>query len=221
VTSSRRTRVKFCGMTSADDVALAVAAGADAVGVILAPSPRRVALERLPALAAAIPPLVSRVGVVTGPSDDEAALLRALGFTLQFSGDESPEACERAAAGEPYIKVFHVDPAHGAFDPAHGAAYERATWMFDTRVAGMRGGSGVAFDWQIVAAAARLRPTIVSGGLGAENVGDCIRAVRPYAVDVRSGIETQDAKDPEKMTAFARAVARADVDFDVPRSTGR
>jgi phosphoribosylanthranilate isomerase len=206
----RRTRVKFCGMTNPADVALAVAAGADAVGVILAPSARRVPLERLPEIAAAIPPLVSRVGVVVDPSDDEAALLRALGFTFQFSGDESPQTCELAAAGEPYIKVFHVDAAEGTFDLAACEAYERAIWMFDTRVPGVRGGSGVPFDWRVVAAATRLRQAIVSGGLGPENVADCIEAVRPYAVDVRSGVETKDAKDAAKMTAFIRAVALAD-----------
>jgi phosphoribosylanthranilate isomerase len=209
VTQPRRTRVKFCGMTSAADVALAVAAGADAVGVILAPSSRRVALERLPDIAAAIPPLVSRVGVVADQSGDEIALLRALGFTLQFSGDESPETCERLAAGEPYIKVFHVG-ADGDIDLARCASYERATWMVDTRVPGVRGGSGVPFDWRIAEPATRLRPTIVSGGLHAENVADCIRSLRPYAVDVRSGIETNGEKDAEKMSAFVRSVALAD-----------
>jgi phosphoribosylanthranilate isomerase len=210
VTTPRRTRVKFCGMTSPADVALAVEAGADAVGVILAPSPRRVPLDRLRGIAASIPPLVARIGVIADQTGEEVALLRALGFTLQFSGDESPETCETAAAGESYIKVFHVDPVAGDFDLARCAAYERATWMFDTRAPGVRGGSGVAFDWRIAEEAARLHPIIVSGGLRPENVAECVRALRPYAVDVRSGIETDGEKDAGKMIAFTRAVALAD-----------
>lgn len=209
MTHSRRTRVKFCGMTSAADVALAVEAGADAVGIIVAHSPRRVALDALAAIATAIPPFVARIGVVADQGEVEAAALRAHGFTLQFSGEESPDVCRRLSAGTPYIKVFHVDPEAGAIDVARCAAYPEALWMFDTRWPGARGGSGRAFDWTAIAAICGERDVVVSGGLTPENVADCIGAVRPYAVDVRGGVETDGRKDPTKMRAFLAGVLRA------------
>ncbi len=205
-----RTRVKFCGMTSAGDVALAVAAGADAVGVILAPSARRVTLERVAEIAAAIPPFVSRIGVVVDPSEEEAGVLGDLGFTLQFCGDETPETCAALAAGAPYVKVFHVPADATAFDFSPCAAYTHATWMFDTRAPRHGGGSGMTFSWQLIEAAARERPIIVSGGLSAANVGACVAALGPYAVDVRSGIESDGRKDAAKMSAFLAAVRGAD-----------
>jgi phosphoribosylanthranilate isomerase len=211
VTPPRRTRIKFCGMTSVADIALAVAAGADAVGVILAPSARRVPLERVAEIAAAIPPFVSRIGVLANQGSEEASLLRRLGFTLQFSGDESPAECEVLSGGDPFIKVFHVESDGRPFELERCAAYARATWMFDTRVPGRAGGSGVAFDWPAVERASRLRPAIVSGGLTPENVAACVRALRPYAVDVRSGIESDDRKDVNKMAAFVAAVSGAEL----------
>ena len=208
-----RTRIKFCGMTNAEDIALGVEAGADAIGVILAASsPRAVDPSVLPALVTAIPPYVSRIGVVTSPSEREAATLRALGFTLQFSGEERPAECQRFAGGQPYVKAFHLrdDTAYHAADFEELTAYENALWMFDSRVGDKLGGTGVPFVWELVAPVARHRPVVVSGGLTPDNVGACVRAVRPYAVDTRSGIETGGRKDPEKMHAFVRAVRSAD-----------
>jgi phosphoribosylanthranilate isomerase len=196
-------------MTSAADVALAVDAGADAVGVIVAESSRRVSLDRLAAIAAAIPPYVSRVGVLADQGESEAAPLRALGFTLQFSGEETPEQCAALAAGLPYLKVFHLDPSVPNVEVERYAAYENAVWMFDTHVAGNRGGTGRAFDWSALEAIASAHRIVVSGGLRAENVGACVALVRPFAVDVRSGIETDGAKDPVKMAAFVRSVCTA------------
>lgn len=214
----RRTRIKFCGMMSAADIALAVDVGADAVGVILAPSsPRKVDIDALPALAAAIPPFVTKVGVLTAPSESEAACLRALGFILQFSGEETAAECERLAENWPYIKAFHlrVDVMHAAgmtYADAFAALddYPNALAMFDSRVADKLGGTGVPFRWDMTAPFARHRRIIVSGGLTAENVGACVRALRPYAVDVRSGIETDGRKDAGKMRAFVCAVRQAD-----------
>ncbi|MBC5798880.1 MAG: phosphoribosylanthranilate isomerase [Candidatus Eremiobacteraeota bacterium] len=208
-----RTRIKFCGMTSVADIALAVEAGADAVGVILAPaSPRKVTVDALPILAAAIPPLVTRVGVVTSPSESDAARLQALGFTLQFSGEESAADCRRLAGGRPYIKTFHVseDGSHADAAFERLAEYRDALAMLDTRSGGRFGGTGVSFPWNVAAPLARSRRVVISGGLSAANVGACIRMLRPYAVDVRGGIETDDRKDAGKMHAFVRAVRQAD-----------
>jgi len=208
-----RTRIKFCGMTSASDVALAVAAGVDAVGVIIVPaSPRYVEPGALASLADAIPPFVARIGVVTAPGDAVASRLRALGFTLQFSDEESPADCARLADNAAYIKAFHlpVDARVESLDVAAFERYRGALWMFDSRVGEKRGGTGIPFAWTALGPLAQRRPITVSGGLTPSNVAACVRTVRPYAVDVRSGIETSDRKDPEKMRAFVEAVRRAD-----------
>ncbi len=212
----RRTRIKFCGMMSASDVALAVEAGVDAVGVIVAPSsPRYVGADALTALAEAIPPLVARIGVATAPTDTDASRLRGLGFTLQFSGEESSADCGRLAGGAPYIKAFHlcVDAPDDTLNLAALADYSSlALLMFDSRIGAKLGGTGIPFAWNAIAPLARRRRVIVSGGLTPTNVAACIRSVRPYAVDVRSGIETGGRKDPEKMRAFVQAVREADAD---------
>lgn len=206
-----RTRIKLCGIASLDDLAVAVDAGADAVGFIRAESPRQVDRATLERLASAVPPFVDGVAVFADCAPDDVAHARALGLTLQFSGHEAAADCEAASVGRAYIKAFHVvaDVLEAASDVAR-AAYARALWMFDSTVRGKLGGTGIAFDWSSIVDVARRRPVIVSGGLTPENVGDCVRAVRPYAVDVRSGVETSGRKDAGKMRAFVRAVREAD-----------
>jgi phosphoribosylanthranilate isomerase len=202
----------MCGLTCAADVALACDAGADAVGVIVADSPRRVALERIAEIAYAVPPFMAKIGVVADPQPEEVAELRRHGFLLQFSGNESAEACEELSRGAGYVKTFHIDGDSGRADLAQLESYRHATPMFDTRVAGKAGGTGVPFPWRIVESVAKRRPVVVSGGLTAANVGACVRSLRPYAVDVRSGIETGGRKDVVKMRDFVRAVREADAE---------
>ena len=208
-----RTRIKFCGCGSIRDAELAVEAGVDAVGVIFAESsPRRVSMETAREIAAAIPPYVQLVAVFVDPT---AALVdEALksGYIPQFSGNESAGTAEAFAAG-PYLKVYHIPsdgaPSRETFDLfAHD--YAHATWMFEPKVAGMDGGTGTTFRWDIARTLAGNRRIVMSGGLTPQNVGDCIRRVRPYGVDVRSGIESGDVKDAEKMRAFVNAVKEAD-----------
>jgi phosphoribosylanthranilate isomerase len=212
-----RTRIKFCGCTSAGDVEAALDLGVDAVGVIFAPaSPRRVDAATAHRIADAVPPFVSLVGVFVDPAGTDVRSVRAAGFLPQFSGEESGPACEAAAAGGPYIKVFHVEPATAAaaLEPRafarSAASYPHATWMFDTSADGKHGGTGRTFDWNLASDLARQRRVIISGGLTPANVGDCVRRLRPYGVDVRSGIETAGVKDLDKMRAFVRAVKEAD-----------
>jgi phosphoribosylanthranilate isomerase len=209
---SARTRIKFCGMTSSEEIALAVEAGADAVGVILAESPRRVPLAALAALGRAVPPFVSKVAVLVDPDDAELEAAVRHGFTVQFSGAEDPERCRRVGAANAYVKVFHVksDQRYDAEDIAALDAYAGALWQFDTRVEGTAGGTGVPFAWRVVEPLARRRRLVVSGGLTPQNVAECVTLVRPYAVDVRGGVETDGMKDPEKMRDFVRAVRAAD-----------
>jgi phosphoribosylanthranilate isomerase len=198
---------------SVADAQLAVAVGVDAVGVIFAAeSPRRIALARAREIAAAVPVFTELVAVFVDPTLAEIDGAVSAGFTPQFSGDEPANLTEATKATR-YVKVYRVAP-DAVPDPRafalHAQAFSRATWMFETHVAGRSGGTGITFDWERARELAGERPIIVSGGLTPENVGDCVRRVRPYAVDVRSGIETAGAKDLEKMRAFVRAVKEAD-----------
>lgn len=210
-----RTRIKFCGCTSARDAQTAVELGVDAVGVIFAAaSPRRVPVSTALDIARVVPAFTTLVGVFVAPVAAMVREARAAGYVAQFSGTEDARDCEDMTAGA-YIKVFHLAPESGVqLDPAQfeqrAAPYARATWMFDTSVAGTPGGTGRTFDWQIIRTVARRRPVIVSGGLSPANVGTLVRQIRPYGVDVRSGIETGGVKDLEKMRAFVRAVKEAD-----------
>jgi phosphoribosylanthranilate isomerase len=210
-----RTRIKFCGCTRASDARAAVELGADAVGVIFAPSsPRCVSAPVALDIARVVPGFTTLVGVFVAPAAARVREVLAAGYVAQFSGNETAQDCESVTAG-PYVKVFHLAPEGGArLDPIEfeqqAAPYTRATWMFDTSVDGKPGGTGRTFAWDLVRAVASRRPVIVSGGLTPENVGACIRRLRPYGVDVRSGIETGGVKDLEKMRAFVRAVKEAD-----------
>ena len=210
------TRIKFCGMTSPADVALAVEAGADAVGIICAPSERRVTLARAAEIARAIPPFIAGFGVVDAARDDGVApALCELGLTLQFAGAVSPVACARQSAGRRYVKVLRVaadgtlDAGVRGFGPRD---YRDALLLLDTAAPGRLGGTGVTFAWEAARALARERPIAVAGGLTPGNVGACVRALRPYAVDVRGGVERAGRKDAALMRAFVRAVRDADAD---------
>ena len=205
-----RTRVKICGITSAEDAAAAVDAGADAIGVVLAPSPRRVALDEAAEALSVVPPLVSRVGVFVDPTPAELA--EAVGRLrldfVQLCGDELPELCGQAPA--PVVKVIHIGTA---FDAERAEPYRGlvAALLIDTHVTGIRGGTGKTFSWHNLHELPAWAPLFVAGGLNPDNVGDAIRTLRPYAVDVSSGVETTPGhKDHEKVRAFMAAVHAAD-----------
>jgi phosphoribosylanthranilate isomerase len=206
--------VKICGCTSAADVEIAVEAGADAVGVILAEeSERRVTIERFRELAAAVPALVTLVAVFVDPPSSLVDEALKAGAIPQFHGYEPADACEAFAAG-PYLKAYHVRADHvqtRATFEAFARPFEHATWLFDTAGAsGRSGGTGRTFSWEIARELAGERRFVVSGGLTPENVAECVRTVRPYAVDVRSGVETNGVKDSVKVRAFVEAVREAD-----------
>lgn len=208
---NRRTRVKICGIVAPDEALLAVDAGVDALGMILAESPRRVSIERVREIVRAIPAFVSPVAVFADPSFAQVEEALRIGCVPQFCGEEPPEICERAAAGA-YIKVCRVDTnnADSALVARCAAAYPRATLLFDSHVGRLRGGTGVTFDWEVLRTLCARRRVIVSGGLTPENVRECVRRLRPYAVDVRSGVETNGHKDPKRIAAFIGAVREAD-----------
>jgi phosphoribosylanthranilate isomerase len=164
------------------------------------------------AIVRSVPPFVSVVGVMVNPSPAEVAEILALGCVLQFSGDESPEFCASVARGR-YVKALHF--VHGESYTAAGAeamaaCYPEADLLFDSRAGELYGGTGTSFDWPLVTAIAGRRRVIVSGGLGPGNVAAAVASVRPFGVDVRSGVERDGRKDRSLMRAFVRAVRETD-----------
>lgn len=207
---TQRTRVKICGITNAEDAVAAVKAGADALGVVLTEGPRQVTLDEAADALAPVPPMVGRVGVfVDADADFVAEAVARLGLTaVQFHGDESPEAC--AAVGAPVIKAVRVAED---FDAAVMTPYRSlvSALLLDTYVSRQNGGTGMAFAWDRVGELPRWAPIIVAGGLNPVNVGQAIRVLKPYAVDVSSGVEERRRhKDHMKVQAFVAAVRTAD-----------
>jgi phosphoribosylanthranilate isomerase len=204
------TRIKFCGATSWADVELALETGADAVGMIFADSVRRITWEAAGEIAGRIPSQITPVCVFVNPTRDEIARARDLfpQGLVQLSGDETPGFAK--SIGGHVIKAIHVGDESPSKMERICDRYAPSLMLFDTRVAGRYGGTGLTFDWTNIAKLARWRPVMVAGGLTPENVGACVRSVRPFGVDVRSGIETNGRKDILKMRAFVRAVREND-----------
>jgi phosphoribosylanthranilate isomerase len=203
-------RIKFCGCTSPADAQLARDAGADAFGLIFAPSPRRISWESAREIAAGRPAGITPAGVFVNPAIGDIERFRSLfpDGIVQLSGDETPEFV--AAVQGSVIKVVHIEGQTPQDLEAVCNRYAPALVMFDTKAASAYGGTGTTFAWENVAAYARWHPVFVAGGLTPENVGDCVRSVRPFGVDVRSGIESDGRKDVEKMRRFVRAVRESD-----------
>ncbi len=216
-----RTRVKICGITRLDDGLAAAREGADAIGFVFwHGTPRLVDVERARGIALALPPFVSVVGLFVDPTIEEvrAVLDRVQLSTLQFHGGEAPDFCR--SFGLPYVKAIAVHGQAAAGDLLKcGASYpDAAGWLFDAPPSnGLPGGTGRTFDWAALPKDAP-RPIVLSGGLGAGNVAAAIRAVRPWAVDVSSGVEStgpdgkpmKGIKDAAKIAAFLREVRNAD-----------
>ncbi len=202
------TWIKFCGCTAWEDVELAIAAGADAFGMIFAPSPRRIAPAAAGEIMRRLPASIEPVAVFVNPARGEVEDVRALvpNALLQFSGNESAQFV--AGYGERAIKAIHVGETASGLGEAAGL-YPYALLLLDTRHGELAGGTGHGFAWEHAVALTGQRRVVIAGGLTPENVADCVRHVRPFGVDVRSGIETNGQKDPAKMRAFVRAVRGA------------
>ncbi|MCY7263999.1 MULTISPECIES: phosphoribosylanthranilate isomerase [Pseudomonas] len=202
-------RSKICGITRIEDALAAVAAGADAIGLVFyAKSPRAVSVQQARAIIAALPPFVTTVGLFVNASRCELGeILDAVPLDLlQFHGDESAADCE--GYHRPYIKALRVKAGDDV--AAACLAYPRASGiLLDTYVEGVPGGTGEAFDWSLVPQGLS-KPIILAGGLSAQNVAEAIARVRPYAVDVSGGVEqSKGIKDPAKIQAFMQAVRRS------------
>ncbi len=208
---SHRTRIKVCGFTCVDDALAAVAAGVYAIGLVFyPPSPRNVSVEQATEIVRALPPFVTSVALFVDASRDTVLATRdAVGFDLApYHGDETPEAC--AAAGIPFIKALRVRPGLDllhcsiAFSAARGL-------LLDAFQPGVPGGTGHRFDWTLIPDGLSL-PLILSGGLGPDNVGEAVRRVRSYAVDVSSGVGREKGiKCADLVRDFVRGVRNEDV----------
>ncbi|MCL2419039.1 MAG: phosphoribosylanthranilate isomerase [Conexibacteraceae bacterium] len=225
-------KIKFCGITREQDAELAVSLDAWAVGMIMWPhSPRAVPLDRAAGLAALLKRRAEIVGVFVNQTLDEVTgIADAAGLTmLQFHGDEGPVFCSEAAR-RTGCKVIRAARVHSAADIQALAAYHTDFHLLDSYRPGVPGGTGETFAWDLAASHRRIAPPkgkgqrvplILSGGLTPANVAGAIAAVKPFAVDVASGVESAPGyKDGEKMRAFAAAVAATAAEADAPDEVG-
>ena len=206
-----RTRIKICGLTRAEDVDVAVALGADAIGFVCYPgSPRYVPPDRLQRLGQLVPAYVTPVLLfVNAPLEPVKQAAEAVPHALlQLHGDETPAQC--AAYARPYVKAFAMTGRTALLDCE--AKFSDAVALLADTPSAAYGGSGTSFDWATVPdRAERRKPLILAGGLDAENVGDAVRRTRPYAVDVSSGVEAaKGVKSAAKIERFIAAVRSAD-----------
>ncbi len=205
------TRIKICGITRVEDALAAARSGADAIGLVFYErSPRLVSIEQAGQLAGALPPFVSVAGLFV---DAEAAFVREVLSRvpldiLQFHGGESPQYC--AQFNKPFLKAIRINAGVDLLQCASDFRSARGL-LLDAHVEGIPGGTGTTFDWTLIPKHMPL-PVILSGGLDAKNVAAAIRQVRPYAVDVSSGVEaSKGIKDAAKIAAFINEVKHIDL----------
>jgi phosphoribosylanthranilate isomerase len=219
-----RTRIKICGITRLEDLRASVDCGADALGFVFYPkSPRCVSPGQFAELARELPPFVSAVALFVNPTLEEVeAVVRAAPVSvLQFHGDETAGQCAAiaAAVARPFVRAYRVKPDAGASDLLScELAYRAASpWfsglLLDAFVEAY-GGAGKVFDWSLIPK--ELAPRVVlSGGLSVQNATDAVVRVRPYAVDISSGVEERKGiKDARKIAAFVAAVRAADATIE-------
>jgi phosphoribosylanthranilate isomerase len=208
-TATLRTRVKICGITRPGDALAAAQAGADAIGLVFyPPSPRYLSLERAREIRDVLPPFVQTVALFVNA--DGAQVSQVIGRVhpamLQFHGDEAPDFC--AQFGLPFVKACRMKQGVSALEYLRPFS-RAAAWLFDSHVPEY-GGVGESFDWSLVPATDK--PVILSGGLSRDRVAEAIRRVRPWGVDVSSGVESaKGIKDAAKIAAFIAEVRNADV----------
>lgn len=204
------TRVKICGITRIQDGLAAARSGAHAIGLVFwSPSPRNISIRQGKEIVAALPPLVTVVGVFVDPDKAlvDEVLCEVRPGLLQFHGDETPEFCRQF--GAPYVKAVRVRPGVDLLQYASRYADAKGL-LLDTFVDGTVGGTGHLFDWGLIPANLQV-PVILSGGLNAGNVADAISHIKPWAVDVSSGVEiSKGIKDVAKIAAFMHGVRSAD-----------
>ena len=205
------TRIKICGITREQDLRAVANSGADAIGLVFYDkSPRHVSAQQAAELVRHAPPFVTVVGLFVNPSLDyvHQVLSKVSLAVLQFHGEESPEFCQQF--GKPYLKAIRVKAGVDLVECAARFAGAQGL-LLDAFVEGTQGGTGESFDWALIPQNLSL-PVIMSGGLHAGNVAAAVKQVRPYAVDVSSGVEaSKGIKDAAKVAAFIKEVKQIDV----------
>lgn len=204
-----RTRIKICGITRPEDAVAVVAAGADAIGLVFyEPSPRCVSLNQAQKIVTSVPAFVSVVALFVDPTAKYVQdILNGVRVDLiQFHGDEDSDFCGQF--NHPYIKAIRVRQASDVV--ASSVRFPDALGiLLDSYKPGIPGGTGETFDWSLVQVTSDSKPIILAGGLNPDNVGDAIRHVQPFAVDVSGGVElSKGIKDHSKINAFVREVYR-------------
>lgn len=204
-------RIKICGITNEIDALAAVEAGADALGFMFYDgSLRHVSILTAAAIIRKLPPFVARVGVFVDPAEEFVNRVtdKCHLSAIQLHGNETPAFCRRFKTA--VIKAFRVEGEEVLKQMPH---YHTSAWLLDSFVPGKLGGTGAKFNWDVaVRAKAHGRPILLAGGLTPENVASAIRHVRPYGVDVSSGVESEPGKkDQKKLRAFIAAAKEAAV----------
>jgi phosphoribosylanthranilate isomerase len=209
-----QTRIKICGITSVEDAQLAVASGADAIGLVFyAPSPRAVSVEQAAIIADSVPPFVTVVALFVDELVEEInRILASVAINLiQFHGEETPEFCRQFS--RPWVKALRVKPGMDIAAACNAYAGARGI-LLDSWQEGVPGGTGKTFDWHLASGGLPL-PIVLAGGLNDENVGAAIAQLRPDAVDVSGGVEqSPGVKDAGKISNFIAAVRAADDELD-------
>jgi phosphoribosylanthranilate isomerase len=204
------TMVKICGVTRTEDALFAAQSGASAIGLVFyRPSPRYIEPDAAAAIVRALPPFVTAVGLFVDATEEEvrAVAARAHIQLLQFHGAESQQFCSRFDL--PYMKAVRVRPGVDLLQYALDF-HDAQALLLDAYQEGLHGGTGATFDWALIPPSLPL-PIVLSGGLDPDNVRDAVRAVKPWAVDVSSGVEARKGiKDPAKIAAFISGVRDVD-----------
>jgi len=204
----KRIKIKICGLTRVEDVLAAVEAGADAIGFVFTASPRRISIDKAIELSAYVPGGVLRVGLFL--DQDRSEIERVTSAVpldiLQFHGNETEQECDRYKL--PWLKAVAMENAESV-KQAEQDFPGAAGLLLDSHSKGDRGGSGKSFDWSLSRSIEK--PVWLAGGLNADNVSRAIQTVRPYAVDVSSGVESEPGiKDPTRLKAFVKAVRQSE-----------
>jgi len=204
------TLVKICGITNKEDALAAAEFGVDLLGFVFSESPRQIEVNRAAEIVASLPPTVSTVGLFVNETEIVVEMIQdqmRLNY-LQFHGDEDPDYCKRLKNERKVIKAFRIRDEASLVDIAR---YDVDLYLLDAYAKDARGGTGATFNWDLaIKAKEHGRPIILAGGLTPENVEDAIRKVRPYAVDVSSGIEASPGKKDHKlMEEFIRRAKSA------------
>lgn len=198
---SNTVRIKICGIRDPRTGEAAALAGADAIGMVFAPGRRRVTPEQAREICQAIPPLVARVGVfVDTPAAEVRQIAQFCGLDLvQLHGQESPAYCRELG-----LRCIKAVPARDRQTLEQANLYPVAALLVDTYVKGVAGGSGIAFNWHLLENLPLQAPLILAGGLNPANIGRAVALVRPYGVDVSSGVEVNGEKDLQLIKAFIK-----------------